>query len=135
MKGDGSAFSQRSEALGGRGQRLMDLYFMSVGPVDSVMDIALRLLGYISDQKLVKPGLFPNMDDVGGLSMEWAIRVDNGDFDLVNVEIGRSCCISTSYLPAGGFSADCREHVTMKAAEGFILSRVPVDDRPYDDGY
>lgn len=134
MKGDGSAFSQRSKALGGRGQRLMDLYSMNVGPVDPVMDVALRLLGYISDRRLVKPGLFPNMDDVGGLSMEWAIRVDNGDFDLVSVEIGRSCRISTSYLPAGRFSADCREHVPVEEAEGFILSRIPVDDRS-DDGY
>ena len=128
-----ATLTQRAQTLGGRGKRLMDLHAMSIGPINPVMDVALHLLEYIQERRLVGPGLFPNMDDVGGLCMEWAIRVDSGDFDIVSVDIARNCIISTSYIPAGEFAMRHDDRVPVVKAEEFIAARIPEDDRPADD--
>lgn len=128
-----ASLARRAGTLGERGQRLMDLHAMSVGPTKPVMDVALHLLEYIQGRRLVAPGLFPNMDDIGGLCLEWAIRVDNGDFDIVSVDISRSCIISTSYIPAGEFAMRHDDRVPVVKAEQFISARIPEDDMPSDD--
>lgn len=111
------------------GQRLIRLHRLhDEAPTDEAMMMGIDILHFINDSGLVTPGLYPDIDDNGGLSMEWALRTPSGEYDIINLIIPPGSAMMIFRLPAGRVNVNDKYGMDMDDVREFLVENIPTKE-------
>ena len=92
------------------------------------MMMGIDILHFINDSGLVTPGLYPDIDDNGGLSMEWALRTPSGEYDIINLIILPDSTMMVFRLPAGRVNVNDKYGMDMDDVREFLVENIPTKE-------